>query len=243
MSSRKGGPVPVCTNGHIVCCTCKDRIRLDAGLEQAKCPSCMVDLGNATSLLASRLVERVKHECEQDGCKEIIPFTQLDKHHQVCLFRKVLCPGSEKTCKLEMPFNKVEEHVCKDTWNKMKSNNSTFENSGIYKMKTYKELTQGVFAHERVFFVKARRENGTHYFEAIMLGSEAECMGYLASISVQKHKEDSKVLTKSTSHPRHISLESQGDMELILSEKALSKIWTIKEEWFFFDVKLCIEKL
>ena len=76
-----------------------------------------------------------------------------------------------------------------------------------------------------------------------MLGSEEECMGYLASITVQKQGEDPKVLTKSTSHPRHISLESQGDMELILSEKALSKIWTAKEEKFVYDVKLCIEKL
>ena len=249
MVPRKGGPVPVCTNGHIVCCTCRDRIRLDAGVEQAKCPSCMVDLGNATSLLASRLVERVKHECEQDGCKEIIPFTQLEKHQQACSFRKVLCPGNGNTCKLEMPFNKVEEHVrvCKDTWKFILSNGSACENALSQKQYCYswrsRWPTQVVLAHKRMFFVKARREKGTYYFEAIMLGSEAECMGYLASITVQKPGKDPKVLTKSTSHPRHISLDSQGDMELILPEKALSKIWIVKEDKFVYDVKLYIEKL
>ena len=59
-------PIPVCSNGHIVCHPCKDRIRQDTLL--AKCPSCMVDLGNATSLIALRLVEKVRHECENDGC-------------------------------------------------------------------------------------------------------------------------------------------------------------------------------
>ena len=78
------------------------------------CPSCTVHLGNATSLIASRLVERVKHECENEGCDEMFNLTQLETHQEVCLFRKVLCPGSDKgknDCMLEMPFNKVAEHV------------------------------------------------------------------------------------------------------------------------------------
>ena len=58
---NQGGPVPVCPNGHFVCRTCRDRLRQEAGADPVKCPSCTVDLGNATSLLASRLVEGVKH--------------------------------------------------------------------------------------------------------------------------------------------------------------------------------------
>ena len=65
---KQGGPVPVCSNGHFVCRTCRDRIRQEAGELVAKCPSCMVDLGNTTSLIASRLFGRVKHECENEGC-------------------------------------------------------------------------------------------------------------------------------------------------------------------------------
>ena len=96
------------SNGHIVCHPCKDRIRQDTLL--AKCPSCMVDLGNATSLIASRLVEKVKHECDNEGCDEMFDLSHLESHQKVCVFRKVRCPGSV-LCKLEMSFNKVEEHV------------------------------------------------------------------------------------------------------------------------------------
>merc|ERR1719430_2271288 len=109
---KQGGPVPVCSNGHFVCKTCQDRIREQAmvdGVGEPKCPSCMVTLGNATSLLASRLVEKVKHECEHDGCEEMIPFADLKKHMLVCLFRKVLCPSSGG-CGLVIAFNKVVEH-------------------------------------------------------------------------------------------------------------------------------------
>ena len=38
---RHGRPVPVCSNGHFVCRTCRDRIREDAGEQEPKCPSCM----------------------------------------------------------------------------------------------------------------------------------------------------------------------------------------------------------
>ena len=102
-------PIPICSNGHIVCHPCKDRIRQDTLL--TKCPSCMVDLGNATSPIASRLVEKVRHECENDGCEEMFYLSQLESHQKVCLFRKVLCPGRRVSCKLEMPFNKVNEHM------------------------------------------------------------------------------------------------------------------------------------
>ena len=37
--------------------------------------------------------------------------SQLGGHKKVCPFRKVLCPGSVYDCELEMPFNKIEEHV------------------------------------------------------------------------------------------------------------------------------------
>ena len=50
----------------------------------AKCPSCKVDLGDATSLIASRLVEKVKHECENDSYEELLNLPQLESHKEVC---------------------------------------------------------------------------------------------------------------------------------------------------------------
>ena len=117
----------MCCNGHFVCSTCRDRITQEAvvnGVGEPKCPSCMVNLGTATSLLASRLIQNVKHECQHDGCEEMIPFADLKKHQLVCLFRKVLCPGSGD-CELKISYNKVDEHarIC-NTFEK-----SIFENN------------------------------------------------------------------------------------------------------------------
>ena len=103
MAPRERGPVPVCSNGHIVCRPCRDRIRQEAGEEVAKCPSCMVDMGNATSLIASRLVEKVKHECENDSYEELLNLPQLESHKEVCLFRKcsvlAVDPGANSSCR------------------------------------------------------------------------------------------------------------------------------------------------
>merc|ERR1719430_1395556 len=114
---KQAGPVPVCPNGHFVCRTCRDRLRQDAGAEVAKCPSCTVDLGNGTSLLASRLVEKLKHQCEHLGCEKMVEFAQFEKHLRSCQFRQVPCPGKGTHCQILLPFNKVEEHVstCSDT--------------------------------------------------------------------------------------------------------------------------------
>ena len=244
---RDGVPVPVCSNGHFVCCTCRDRIRKDAhpririrqeALAEPKCPSCMVNLGNSTSLLASRLIEKLKHECEQDGCGEMIPFPDLEKHKLVCLFRKVLCPGN--LCRLEIQFNKFKEHTLscdnlgKKTWSNICSW-SRFPTRNKY------SPTKTLSANGKLFFMKTKRENQVHMFETIMFGSEEECKGYLSSITILY--KDCKTFATFTSHPRPISMEKWGDMGLMASEKALARIWTDKDEKFEYQVELSITKV
>lgn len=225
---HQGGPLPVCSNGHFLCLSCRDRIRQEALEQEAKCPSCMVNLGNNTSLLASRLLEKVKHECKEEGCEEMIPFHDLEKHQKVCLFREVLCPGSK--CKLKIPFSKVEEHVrvCTDFNQTILDNNCerrmTIEqsNKGGDTVVTWR--TRILSALGATFFLRTKRENHYHSVEVVMLGSEEECKGFLASVTVLD--KDGKVFTKNTSRPRPISLEKWGTMGLVLPEDTLSSIWT-----------------
>ena len=245
--SRQGGPVPVCSNGHFLCNVCRDRIRLDAEAAQvsAKCPSCTVDLGNATSLLASRLVERVKHECEHDGCEEMLAFAQLGKHQMDCASRKVLCPGSARTCKLEIPFNKVEEHIeaCPEHLKPVQSNNAVVK---LRMAERYKggsgPLCWGsttVLAYSKTFIVRKKRENQTQVYETVMLGSAEECRRFLVRTKILD--KNSKIFTANTSRPRPISQETWGHMGLILPEKALSSIWRPDGEQFLaLDVQICI---
>ena len=223
---HQGGPLPVCSNGHFLCLSCRDRIRQEALEQEAKCPSCMVNLGNNTSLLASRLLEKVKHECKEEGCEELIPFHDLEKHQKVCLFREVLCPGSK--CKLKIPFSKVEEHVrvCTDF-------NQTILDNNCERRMTMEQRNKGggvrwptqiMSALGATFFMRTKRENHHHSTEVVMLGSEEECKGFLASITVLD--KDLKVFAKNTFRPRPISLENWGTMGLVLSEDTLSSVWT-----------------
>ena len=250
MAPRERGPVPVCSNGHIVCRPCRDRIRQEAGEELAKCPSCMVDLGNAFSLIASRLVEKVRHECENDGCEELFNLQQLESHKKICLFRKVLCPGNRYSCKLEMPFNKVKEHVedCPDTVNKIHNNNfkDVRYNSSQRALRD-RDLNWPTFiiaAHDNTFYLRHKKEKGNHMFETIMLGSEEECSSYLASITIWKpgNGQGKKIFAKLASQPRPIGLQSWVDVELSLSGKALSKILVPVAEKMAFEFNFSIEK-
>ena len=243
-------PIPVCSNGHIVCHPCKDRIRQDTLL--AKCPSCMVDLGNATSLIASRLVERVRHECENDGCEEMFNLTQLESHEKVCLFRKVLCPGRRVSCKLEMPFNKVKEHVkaCPDTNNYLYSNNSTITYAITQEVArkngtTFSWKTMIIPAHDKTFYLKHKREKSKHIFETMILGSEDECSSYLTSVAIRKPGQDqsSQIFTKLVSQPRPIDLQNWGDVELSLSGKAMSEILVLEGEVLHFNLHFSVEKI
>ena len=198
----------------------------------------------------SRLVEKMKHECEYDGCEEMVPFADLKKHQLVCLFRKVLCPGSRE-CGLELAFNKVKEHI--KVCNKMQKNIYNYEVSNlqsIEKNETERDTgepwweTLVISSCSKYFFVRSKRENNSHFFEVVMLGSEAECKGFLARMTILD--EEGKVFTRKDCRPRPISLVEWGRMGLVVPEKDLSSIWRTDEEDegdFVYDVKISVKKV
>ena len=246
--TRQVGPVPVCSNGHFVCGTCRDRIRQETLVGEPKCPSCMVALGNATSLLASRVIEKLKHECEHEGCDEMIPFADLEKHQLVCLFRNVLCPGIHD-CNLEISFNMVEEHVktCDDIVKPAKHNSySRSHELSTKKDPTIEDIdgqwkTEQIMAFGKSFFARYKIENRSHFSEVIMLGSEAECRGFLVSMTILDEEE--RVFTTKICRPRPISLERWGHMELVVPEKALASICWADGKDFIYRSMISVKKL
>ena len=230
---NQGGPVPVCPNGHFVCRTCRDRLRQDAAAEPVKCPSCTVDLGDATSLLASRLVEGVKHQCEHFGCEEMVDFAQLEKHLRDCGYRKVLCPGDGISCTTTLSFNKIEEHVltCEDISHQTLDNNSTRE----YTFRFFRPTI--VKAHGKMFFCRMNKIQNMFFWEIVMLGSEEECKGYKASLTILKN-DNSEVL-KSTWCPRPIDQRRTGDVGLYLPREVFTGTIPIIN----FNVRIFIDKI
>ena len=185
---------------------------------------------------------------EHDGCEEMIPFADLKKHQLVCLFRKVLCPGSGD-CELEISYNKVDEHVriC-DTFEKSIFENNVANCQAINK-KNMKRKTEETTLYntdiitvgDKLFFARSKAENHSYFVDVTMLGNEAECRGFLASLTILD--DDGKVFTRKDSRPRPISLEEWGDMGLVVTEKALSSIWVEDGEDFVFDIKVSVEKV
>merc|ERR1719154_873623 len=55
MEVPRSGPFPVCPNGHFVCKKCKTESESEA------CPTCRVPMGNRKSLLASIVIDNIKH--------------------------------------------------------------------------------------------------------------------------------------------------------------------------------------
>jgi E3 ubiquitin-protein ligase SIAH1 len=55
-------PIHQCTNGHIVCKTCKTRL--------TDCPTCRQPLGNLRNLIAEKLIEKIPSKCPfaEHGC-------------------------------------------------------------------------------------------------------------------------------------------------------------------------------
>ena len=216
--------------------------------------SCMVNLGNNTSLLASRLLEKVKHECEEEDCEEMIPFHDLEKHKKVCLFRDVLCPG--QYCKLKIPFSKVEEHsrACAGFDKAILDINGENNDWPLWVMSekdqgAHREIlkfwpTKILSAHGRTFFVMTKRRDQYRSLEIVMLGNEEECKDFLASTTVLDKDDPLKVFTKHISRPRPISLENWGIMGLMLSEDALWQIPISPETTYFaYKMRFSVEKV
>ena len=193
-----------------------------------KCPSCNTKLGNATSILASKIVERVNHECKNNGCKDLLPIAEYEEHLKVCEFRKVRCPVDGVAClnkdnmyesKQQVQFNKIEEHwdMCGNKW--------TTKNNSIWKV--YENLLGGfqtkMFkAHGKIFFLKIREDFDSYFFETLMLGTEKESEEYLASILI--FDKNMKIVVANSCHPKAMDLEDWGTLGLTLLKEDLKKI-------------------
>ena len=246
---RLCGPVPVCSNGHFVCIQCKEALKkaakadvIAAGFRympapEAKCPSCTVPMGNATSLLAYRLVENIQHECSNRGCGQFVDFQLFEEHLKVCQHRIVLCPGTEG-CKLLLPIGQVEEHIssCPAIADTVTPNGS-LQVSGIpaNKVRNGKTIfwaTKVIKFEEKTFFVRRRRLDNNLDFEVVFNGDETEAEGFSACMSLLGINTK-RTYMQVTSSPRPISKVSWGYAGLTVPEKDISKYGTVDESGAF----------
>ena len=239
----KEGPVPMCPNGHHVCIPCKEKMRKDEvgpmfrprgapnRPKHLQCPSCKVAMGEATSLLATRVIERVEHECEFLGCQERVLLEWYRSHTATCLLRLVTCPAAH--CDQLLAFNSIIEHVttCKgisslDWLNKPHSSmvwTTSTKDKDVMFQPVKISLKGGTF----IYLIK--RQQGVFSSEVVMLGNVEDCNRFMARISLVEPTTKQAVVSFS-SRPRPVDREKWGDFCLTITQKTMEKVWQYDEQ-------------
>ena len=188
MEIPRKGPVLVCSNGHVVCNTCKGEA----------CHTCRVQMGNGRSLLAETILENIDHGCEFDGCDECFPVYKIEQHSKVCSHRNVSCPFGG--CKLKVGLSKFIDHLNKnpcsyDSAPKLIEKSSDIETRHFIVNEQTKKSAIGwsplyTFSFEDVSFgIFVTKHAGEYCFCSVMFSSEEECSKYKIDMAV--HDRDS----------------------------------------------------
>ena len=75
------GHMLTCPRGHLVCNTCRVKMRAEG---QENCPVCREPMGNNKSLLAMAVIENMEHECTNTGCKEMLSYDEVKSTRRNC---------------------------------------------------------------------------------------------------------------------------------------------------------------
>ncbi|XP_067121342.1 E3 ubiquitin-protein ligase sina-like, partial [Centruroides vittatus] len=98
-------PVYQCTNGHIVCSSCRQRI--------TTCPTCRETLGHIRSLVAEQIASTLQLPCtnESYGCTALLKEADRATHENTCPFRPVDCPFTLHNCNWKGELTNVLSHI------------------------------------------------------------------------------------------------------------------------------------
>jgi hypothetical protein len=200
-------------------------------------------MGEAQSLLASLVIENVKHECEHKDCKEMVHFKEIRSHEETCKHRLVRCPGSEVACGMLVSFLEVVTHAkacpaIDQVVGKTRTlSEKFFETKDDLTWKTCVSMFDA-----KTFFLRMGRFNSVYSLEVVLLGSQKEANKYNAEIAILDSKSKSKVKSlKSCFEPRAISQDEWGSVCFTVPEKALARLWSFNEEKKKFEFKIRVQ--
>ena len=125
------------------------------------------------------------HECDLEGCYEVVPYNQYKIHQEKCNFRQVPCPGN--LCTELVLICKIQEHVttCASMRKYIYSGSEViigFTSKNIFNDESWKKAP--VESNAEYFFLRAARTNECLELEVVMKGSQAECNEYTVDVSI-----------------------------------------------------------
>ena len=91
-----------CENcGHSFCYECINKL---------KCPfGCQNKSLKSSSMAIKNILSNLKFKCLNDGCKEIILYSDVKRHDNICEFQKIICPNNG--CNKRLLKKDLENHV------------------------------------------------------------------------------------------------------------------------------------
>ena len=238
----RDGPVPCCPRGHLICTNCLDKM-LPAVDGKKNCPTCREPMGEGKNLLAKMLIENMEHECDLEGCKQLVPFIDLEQHKKICDYRLVICPGRNVKCKELVPFCSVEKHGCSEItdWSHAQGKiHITFivPQDRLNLENIVWNGYQLKFKNE-VFFLRPRKEADNFIFEVVMKGNQEKCNKFTATIAILD--SDLKPSFTGTFNPRPLGTSNDEDSCLSVRQKSLSNIWRLEGDQNRFVVQVVIK--
>ena len=119
-------PIPSCSNGHIICKSCRQKM--------SSCPTCRVSYmasctqnNSMVNSLASSLIETILHKCKFSlyHCHIKLKLSEISQHEAKCPERTVKCP--KESCQQIVQLRMFEEHATEKKCSfKIENKNRTF---------------------------------------------------------------------------------------------------------------------
>ena len=160
-----------------------------------------------------------------------LPFDRIKEHEDTCQRRRVRCPGGSR-CNRVVPFCQVLTHVQDCNRCKLTEESDGILKRGVSISKRHIDANVDIdgwkslvlFFQGQVFFVRRIWRNGCFLCEVVMKGTEEECRGYVAKVSVLDAESEQAMLTTSSS-PRSLDAEYEIGFCLCAPKQALSEVW------------------
>ena len=229
-----------CPRGHLVCNTCRVKMRAEG---QENCPVCREPMGNNKSLLAMAVIENMEHECTNTGCKEMLAYEEVRKHkEELCKYRLVLCPGEE--CDSTFPCSSFDDHTntCEDidvatdtrNWFRVDDDNDTNSqwNTRIYHI------------NNEIFGLRVGNCNGNFFFETLMLAEREKCNRFKTTISILDPNDETSFVGQF--NPTPIGATHVQGSRLTIEKKSMDTIMTTENDgsrMFGIDLSISEKKV
>ena len=238
------GPMASCPKGHLVCLPCHQTMGTQGLMN---CPSCREVMGNNMSLLAKTVIENIEHECTNEGCDKKLSHKEVVKHREeFCKYRKVLCPGNSRICKVILHFWELNDHfkICTSVvrFNRGNACTLSLKKSVLAEDKTldFNLRTEIFNLNNEVFAVQKKMENANFSFGVLMLAEREKCNRFKVTLEIQDANGETAFLAQF--NPTPIDMENKDLANLVVPKQRFASMVTSEEDQIIYKLVIKVSE-